>query len=72
MTRVDAEILPHSLTLAFLDSDLDYRRAAVESQYLTGESRRDSLLDLACAMDQAKAGERAGIMLREAWAAGQA
>jgi hypothetical protein len=69
VTRTDAEVLPQSLTLAFLDSLRDYRRAAVESQHLTGASRRDSLLDLACAMDQAKAGERAGIMLREVWAA---
>ncbi len=41
VTRADAEILPQSLTLAYLDSDLDYRRGAVESQDLTGASRRE-------------------------------
>jgi len=68
VTRGEESLLPHSLTLAYMDPGLDYRRAAVESQHLTGASRRESALDLACVMSQSLAGERAEIMLREAWA----
>jgi len=69
VTRQDEALLPQSLTLAYMDPGLDYRRGAVESQDLTGASRRETGLDLACAMNQQLAGERAEMMLREAWAA---
>ena len=68
ITRQDEALLPQSLTLAYIDPGLDYRRGAVESQDLTGASRRETGLDLACAMNQQLAGERAETMLREAWA----
>lgn len=69
ITRQDEALLPQSLTLSYTDPDLDYRRGAVESQDLTGASRRETGLDLPCAMNQQLAGERAEMMLREAWAA---
>ncbi|MFO0992403.1 MAG: glycoside hydrolase/phage tail family protein [Hyphomicrobiales bacterium] len=68
ITRQDEALLPQSLTLSYTDTDLDYRRGAVESQDLTGASRRETGLDLPCAMNQQLAGERAEMMLREAWA----
>lgn len=69
ITRQDEALLPQSLTLAYIEPALDYRRGAVESQDLTGASRRETGLDLPCAMNQQLAGERAETMLREAWVA---
>lgn len=69
ITRQDEVLLPQSLTLSYTDPDLDYRRGAVDSQDLTGASRRETGLDLPCAISQQLAGERAEMMLREAWSA---
>ena len=72
ITRAQETELPASLRLAYVESGLDYRRAAVEAKRQGGGSDRDVFIDLPCAIEQAPAQIRADIGLQESWAAREA
>lgn len=68
LTRAQETELPAALRLAYVESDLDYRRAAVEARRQGGTSARDVFVELPCAIAQAPAQIRADIGLQEIWA----
>ena len=67
ITRAQETELPASIRLAYVESGLDYRAAAVEAKRLSGNSARDVFIDLPCAIEQAAAQIRAEILLQESW-----
>ena len=68
VTRSQETELPSAVKLAYIESGLDYRRAAVESHRLSGSSTRDIFVELPCAIEQAPAQMRADMALQESWA----
>jgi hypothetical protein len=68
LTRAQETGLPTALRLAYAESGLDYRRAAVEARRLIGDSLRETAVELPCAIEQDRAQIRADILLQEAWA----
>ena len=69
LTRAQETELPAAVKLAYLETALDYRVAAVEARQAQGSSRRDLLIELPCAVTQAEAQKRAEVSLQEAWSA---
>ena len=72
LTRAQETDLPARVRLAYLESALDYRIAAVEARQAGGTSRRDLLIDLPAAVTQADAQKRAEVTLQEAWSSREA
>lgn len=68
VTRGQETELPTALKLSYSESGLDYRRASVDARMLTGDSLREAVLELPCAIAQGSAQMRADIMLKESWA----
>ena len=71
ITRAQETELPASVKLAYIESGLDYRRAAVEAQRLNGHSARQAYVEVPCAVAQGVARTRAEISLQESWASRQ-
>ncbi|MBI3672356.1 MAG: glycoside hydrolase/phage tail family protein [Rhizobiales bacterium] len=68
LTRAQETELPATVQLAYMETALDYRRAAVEARRTGGASKREVQLELACAVGQAVAQMRADVALQESWA----
>ncbi|HHI82979.1 MAG TPA: hypothetical protein ENJ99_07470, partial [Rhizobiales bacterium] len=66
--RAQETELPNTLSLAFLEADGEYRRAAVTARKLTGHSQRQEVREAAMVMDRQSAQQRAAIALHEIWA----
>ncbi|MCB1452949.1 MAG: phage tail protein, partial [Rhizobiaceae bacterium] len=67
-TRAQETELPSAVKLAYVESGLDYRQAAVEAIHLGGSSAREIHAQLPCAFAQDQAQIRAEIILQESWA----
>lgn len=67
VTRRDDGQLPAELSIAFADTEADFRASAVTSRRLAGESRRVSSLALATAADPAEMSVRAESLLHRLW-----
>ena len=61
--------LPHEISLAFVDSELDHMRATVSSRRLSGASRRARTVEVAAVLRRPEAGRLADIALHDAWVA---
>ncbi len=68
LLRAQETELPREASLAFTDSQSDYRRATVTSRRLVGASARTSHADLAAVTNDAAAERRAEIWLQDLWA----
>ena len=66
LTRAQETELPQAVKLAYIESGLDYRRAAVEAREAASGSSREINVELPCAVGQAVAQVRADISLQEA------
>ncbi len=69
LRRAQETELPTAVKLAYMESALDYRVAAVEAKQAGGSSLRNVHIELAGAVSQAQAQKRADVTLQEAWAA---
>ena len=67
LVRAQETELPSALKLNYVESSLDYRRAAADARRLTASSLRQSGLDLPAAISQSVAQARADIRLQEIW-----
>jgi hypothetical protein len=67
VTRRDDGQLPVELSIAFSDTEADFRASAVTSRRLAGESRRVSSLALATAADPGEMSVRAETLLHRLW-----
>ena len=68
LTRAQETELPREVSIAFTDSETDYRRAAVTSRRLVGGAARASHADLAVVTNDAAMERRADIWLQDVWA----
>ncbi|MEI8144244.1 MAG: glycoside hydrolase/phage tail family protein [Alphaproteobacteria bacterium] len=69
VTRRQESELPAELSLAFLETEADYRASAVIARRQTGASRRTSSLTAAVASDGVQMGRQAEATLHRLWAA---
>ncbi|MEY3081280.1 MAG: hypothetical protein RJA94_1265 [Pseudomonadota bacterium] len=69
ITRAQEAELPASVKLSYIEAGLDYRLAVVEAKQEGGSTRRDGLVELAAAVAQEQAQQRAQVVLQEAWSA---
>ena len=67
LTRAQETELPRAVKLAYIETALDYRSAAVESVKPGIASAREVRLDLACAVSQSAAQMRTDVALQESW-----
>jgi hypothetical protein len=67
LTRAQETDLPASVRLAYAETGRDYRQAVVESQRLTGSSRRETLIALPAMLSQGVAQGLADALLFDAW-----
>ena len=68
LTRAQETELPREVSIAYTDSETDYRRAAVASRRLVGGAARVSHADLAVVTNDAAMERRADIWLQDVWA----
>ncbi|QPC41986.1 glycoside hydrolase/phage tail family protein [Kaustia mangrovi] len=68
VTRAQESELPASVRLSYVDSLVDYRKAAVETRRLVGHSIRQSSADLPAVISQSLAQARAEVWLQDVWA----
>lgn len=68
ITRAQESELPAAMKLSYIEAGLDYRLAVVEAKKEGGSSRRDGMIELAAAVAQEHAQQRAQVVLQEAWA----
>jgi hypothetical protein len=66
-TRLQETDLPRSVRLAYIESSLDYRTAAVQQSDVGTVSRREIVLQLPAAVPQSLAQARADVALAESW-----
>jgi hypothetical protein len=69
ITRTEDSALPLELSLAFAETEADFRTTAVSSRRLAGRSHRVSSLALAVAADPAEMAVRAETLLQRLWTA---
>ncbi|QCK86641.1 hypothetical protein E8L99_13170 [Phreatobacter aquaticus] len=69
ITRTEESALPLELSLAFAETEADFRTSAVSSRRLAGSSHRVSSLALAAAADPAEMTVRAETLLQRLWTA---
>jgi hypothetical protein len=69
LRRAQETELPAAVKLAYVESALDYRLAAVEAKRAGGASLRDIGFEIPAAVGQAEAQKRADVALQESWAA---
>ncbi|MDB5596778.1 MAG: hypothetical protein JWM36_3739 [Hyphomicrobiales bacterium] len=69
LTRADDTDLPHELSLAFTDSEWDYRPATMLSRRLEGATRRSSQTDIPLVTTRAQAQRAADVWLQDLWVA---
>lgn len=72
LTRADDTDLPHELSLAFTDSEWDYRPATMLSRRLEGVTRRSSQTDIPLVTTRAQAQRAADVWLQDLWVAREA
>jgi hypothetical protein len=72
LTRTQESELPREVSIAFTDSGSDYRRSAVASRRLVGQSSATAQADLAVITDDAAMRRRADIWLQDVWVAREA
>ncbi len=66
-TRAQETDLPRSVRLAYIESSLDYRTAAVEQNEAATASTREIVLQLPAAVPQSLAQARVDVALAESW-----
>ena len=69
LSRAQETELPAEITLSFMESWGEMRRAASASRRLAGSSRRETRFDLPAVMHRGQAMTLADIMLQDSWAA---
>ena len=67
LTRGQEDELPASLKLLYADAATDYRNAVASALRPASLSRREALVEMPCATNQATAQARATVMLQESW-----
>ncbi|MDB5649356.1 MAG: hypothetical protein JWL62_876, partial [Hyphomicrobiales bacterium] len=69
LTRADDTDLPHELSVAFSESEWDYRPATTLSRRLEGVTRRSSQTDIPLVTTRAQAQRAADVWLQDLWVA---